>query len=146
MRRNVQVFYVLEEDFDSCGVLVVSVASEQELPHADRISPKLETSVALETVCNSVGCHVAIIDQWAATSGHSVGRPPGEVGRWFGVAGAADGLSPAGFPLGACDPPRLGVNLPSGPLSNRACGSPAHGFPTPFIVRHAQSPNTGLSQ
>ena len=76
MRRNVQVFYVLEEDFDSCGVLVVSVASEQELPHADRISPKLETSVALETVCNSVGCHVAIIDQWAATSGHSVDRPP----------------------------------------------------------------------
>jgi hypothetical protein len=63
------VLYVLEEDFDSCGVLVVSVASEQELPHADRISPKLEASVALEMVRNSVGCHVAIIDQWTATSG-----------------------------------------------------------------------------
>ena len=67
----------------------------------------------------------------------------GEVGRWFGVAGAADGLSPAGFPLGACVPSHLGVSLPSGPLSNRACGSPAHGFPTPFIVRHAHSPISG---
>jgi hypothetical protein len=61
----------------------------------------------------------------------------GEVGRWVGGAGAADGLSPVGFPSGACVPSRLGVNLASGPLSNRACGSPAHGFPTPFIVRHA---------
>jgi hypothetical protein len=70
----------------------------------------------------------------------------GEVGRWFGVAVAADGLSPAGFPLGAWVPSRLGVNLPSGPLSNRACSSPAHGFPTPFIVRHAQRPISGRFQ
>ncbi len=35
-------------------------------------------------------------------------------------------------------PSRLGFGLPSGPLSNRACGDPAHGSPTPFIVRHAQ--------
>ena len=67
---------------------------------------------------------------------------PGEVGRWFGMACAADGLSPGSFPSGACSS-RLGVNLPSGPLSNRACSSPAHGFPTPFIVRHAQSPISG---
>ncbi len=68
---------------------------------------------------------------------------PGEVGRWFGVAGAVDGLSPSGFPLGAWIPSHLSINLPSGPLSNRACGSPAHGFPTPFIVRHAQVPIAG---
>lgn len=30
-----------------------------------------------------------------------------EVGRWFGLAGAADGLSPISFPLGACVPSRL---------------------------------------
>ena len=70
-------------------------------------------------------------------------RQPGEVGRWFGIASAVDGLSPVGFPLGAYVPSHLGVNVPSGPLSNRACSSPAHGFPTPFIVRHAQSPISG---
>jgi hypothetical protein len=34
-------------------------------------------------------------------------------------------------------PPQNRSNLPSGPLSNRACRSPAHGFPTPFIAVHA---------
>jgi hypothetical protein len=53
---------------------------------------------------------------------------PGEVGNWFGL-GAADGLSPGGFPSGACGPSRLGLNLPSPPFPNRACGSPAHGSP-----------------
>ena len=86
------------------------------------------------------GDESALVCRWEW--GSSAGRG-GEVGRWFGVTGAADGLSPVGFPLGACVPSRLGVNLPSGPLSNRACGSPAHGFPTPFIVRHAQSPICG---
>jgi hypothetical protein len=33
-------------------------------------------------------------------------------------------------------PPQNRFNLPSGPLSNRACRSPAHGFPTPFIAVH----------
>ena len=34
--------------------------------------------------------------------------------------------------------PTIEVSLPSDPLSNRACGSLAHGFPTSFILRHAQ--------
>jgi len=34
-------------------------------------------------------------------------------------------------------PPQNGIRFPSSPLSNRACRSPAHGFPTPFIAVHA---------
>ena len=68
--------------------------------------------------------------------------PFAEVGRWFGgsllrlrsrpgrvVAFLRTGPGPAA-PAGL-------FRVASGPLSNRACGSPAHGSPTSFIVRHA---------
>jgi hypothetical protein len=71
-------------------------------------------------------------------------RVPGEVGRWFDRSllrlrsrpGHRGGVCQRTGPAPAA--PAGWVSFPSGPLSNRACGSPAHGFPTPFIVRHAQ--------
>ena len=35
-------------------------------------------------------------------------------------------------------------SVSSFPLSNRACGSPTHGFPTSFTVRHVQSGGSEL--
>ena len=62
----------------------------------------------------------------------------GKVGHWLSivrsrlrsrpgyvVASSAHRLGPAA--------PTTGASLPSSPLSNRACDSPAHGFPTSFI-------------
>jgi hypothetical protein len=70
--------------------------------------------------------------------------PDGEVGRWLdghslrlrsrpgrrGGVFQRTGLGPAA--------PAGHLRVASGPLSNRACGSPAHGSPTSFIVRHSQ--------
>ena len=61
-----------------------------------------------------------------------------KVGHWFSILFRSDGLSPTSF-LGRCVS-RLAIEtyLPSSPLSIRACGSPAHGSPTSFVLRHAQ--------
>ena len=60
----------------------------------------------------------------------------GEVGRWFGHSVSRRQAQAQGFlaHLG-----RDRGHLPSGPRSNRACRSPAHGSPTSFVTAHAQS-------
>ena len=79
-----------------------------------------------------------------AQAGHTTGPANGEVGHWLGGSllrlrsrpdlwgGVFQRTGP-----GPAAPAEL-FRLASGPRSNRACGSPAHGSPTSFIVQHAQ--------
>ena len=68
----------------------------------------------------------------------------GKVGHWLSIVqsrlrsrpGHCGGIFQPTGPGSAA--PTIEVSLPSDPLSNRACGSLAHGFPTSFILRHAQ--------
>src|ERR1700736_6217303 len=50
--------------------------------------------------------------------------------------GRTQGLRAAGFPVGCPSPGARGQvgSLPAPATSNRACGSPAHGLPTPFTA------------
>src|SRR5882757_3586332 len=50
--------------------------------------------------------------------------------------GRTQGLCAAGFPVGCPSPgaPGQAVATPAPATSNRACGSPAHGSPTPFTA------------
>src|ERR1700758_1121880 len=50
--------------------------------------------------------------------------------------GRTQGLRAAGFPVGCASPdvPDQAVTSPAPAASNRACGSPAHGLPTPFTT------------
>src|ERR1700752_5376264 len=50
--------------------------------------------------------------------------------------GRPQGLYSAGFPVGCATPGDLGqvIPFPAPAASNRACGSPAHGSPTPFTA------------
>ena len=91
-----------------------------------------------------LGVHVGdrVLDLGKART--TPGLPVGEVGRWLGGSllrlrsrpGHRGGVSSCR--PGTSGPRRCSV-VASGPLSNRACGSPAHGSPTSFTVRHAQS-------
>lgn len=63
----------------------------------------------------------------------------GEVGRWLGGGGGRYPALARRFLAGLVS----AVAAASGPLSNRACSSPAHGSPTSFIVRHAQHSSIG---
>jgi diguanylate cyclase (GGDEF)-like protein len=60
----------------------------------------------------------------------------GEVGRWFSHPGSRRQAQARRF---IAHLSRHRHDFPSGPRSNRACRSPAHGFPTSFIAVHAQS-------
>ena len=74
-----------------------------------------------------------------------IARDLGKVGHWLSIVQSRLRSRPGHYggifqPTGpGSAAPTIGVGLPSGPLSIRACGSPAHGFPTSFILRHAQS-------
>src|SRR5437879_10843607 len=50
--------------------------------------------------------------------------------------GRTQGLHTAGFPVGCASPDARGPAVPSPApaTSTRACGSPAHGLPTPFTA------------
>src|SRR5436305_8139265 len=52
------------------------------------------------------------------------------------IDGRAEGLHSAGFPAGGALSRARGqvVTAPAPATSNRACGSPAHGSPTPFTA------------
>jgi hypothetical protein len=55
------VAHILKEDFDACGVFIIPIAAEQELSHADRITPELKASFTAEAVQSGSGCHPTII-------------------------------------------------------------------------------------
>jgi Transposase len=114
----------------------VSVLSVAPTPALGRQLSRSKIASALRRGGRSRNIEKRAEEIQAALRSDYLEAPRGEVGRWFGhtmsrrQALARRFLAHLGRDRG---------HLPSGPRSNRACRSPAHGFPTSFIAVHAQS-------